>query len=286
MLRGDFEAAWRVCDIVQARRKEAGETCSHWPRHEQFIWDGTPLQDRRVLVRCYHGLGDTIQFVRLLPLLRAQADHVTLWVQPQLMSLLEGIAGADRLLALHDGAPDVEYDIDIELMELPHALRLRLADIPSRVPYLRVPRPARAVDNDAIAIGLVTRSGSWQPERTIPPELFASWRELPSIHWYSLDFPVSSTPFAMPSLACEDIRLMASRMRSLDLVITVDTMQAHLAGALGIPTWLLLPANADWRWMNDRKDSPWYPKMRLFRCDASGWRGVLDEVRGDLIVNG
>lgn len=281
MLRGDFEAAWCVCDDVQKRRRDRGETCAHLPRHEQFLWDGTPPTGKRVRVLCFHGLGDTLQFVRLLPLLRRRTAHVTLCVQPQLITLLDGTAGVDQLLDLDDGNAQSEHDLDIELMELPHLLRLQLADIPQHVPYLSVPRLEHFPD--VVTIGLACRSGPWNPDRTIDVQLLAPLLNIESLRWYSLDFPATAKPPRMASLACEDIRRMACRMTALDLVITVDTMQAHLAGALGLPTWLLLPTNADWRWMRDRTDSPWYPTMRLFRQDRAGdWQSVVDQVRGAL----
>src|SRR3982751_3841169 len=132
MRAGRFEEAWRVSDAVLRRRgrvESAGV-----PRHEQRIWDGTPLAGRRVLVRCYHGLGDTIQFVRYLPQLGRIAREVTVWVQPELISLLAGTPNLGRLLPLHDGAPDVDFDVDIEIMELPRAFRSTAATLPQQVP--------------------------------------------------------------------------------------------------------------------------------------------------------
>ncbi|HEU4601868.1 MAG TPA: hypothetical protein VFS24_07860, partial [Steroidobacteraceae bacterium] len=116
MLRGDFEAAWNVCDSILSERIANGVKCHTWPRHQQFIWDGQPIDNKRVLVRCYHGLGDTLQFVRLLAPLRMRAKHVTLWAQPALLSVLDGVRGIDALLPLHEGTPETDYDIDIELM--------------------------------------------------------------------------------------------------------------------------------------------------------------------------
>src|SRR5215218_6426376 len=132
MRAGRFAAAWRVSD--EAQRVRAEIDCSGWPRHEQFIWRGEPLAGRRVLVRCYHGLGDTIQFVRFIRPLRALARHVVVWAQPALLELVASAAGVDEVLALHDGIPDADYDVDVEIMELPHALRVTA--IPSGVPYL------------------------------------------------------------------------------------------------------------------------------------------------------
>src|SRR5919205_354344 len=116
---GDFVAAWDIADRALALRD--GASCWHLPRHEQWVWDGRPLAGRRVLVRCYHGLGDTIQFARFLPRLESVASEVIVWVQPGLMELLRTLPGEHHLLALYDGTPDVDYEVDIEIMELGHA---------------------------------------------------------------------------------------------------------------------------------------------------------------------
>jgi hypothetical protein len=282
MLRGDFAAAWSVSDTIQQQRRSCGEICTHWPRHQQFIWDGTPLDGKRLLVRCYHGLGDTIQFVRLLPLLRPRVQRITLWVQPQLLRLLTHIDGVDELLPLHDGAPQAQYDADIELMEIPHALRLQISDIPRQVPYIRVPTLDPGPRN-SLRIGLATSAGEWNPQRSIPPEVLRPLASLSDARWFSLQFPKAQPPFAMPCLSCTDITAMAARMRTLDLIISVDTMHAHLAGALGIGTWLLLQRAPDWRWMSERTDSPWYPTMRLFRQQRSDdWTQVIEQVSQEL----
>src|SRR3954471_4057827 len=116
MPRGEFEPAWANSDGVLEWRR--GLTSCHLPRHEQWIWDGTPLHGRRVLIRCYHGLGDTVQFIRYAPFVRVLAREVIVWAQPALIPLLRGMAGIDQLLPLHNGAPGVTYDVDVESMEL------------------------------------------------------------------------------------------------------------------------------------------------------------------------
>lgn len=285
MLQGDFDAAWRISDAVLAQRRSVD--CSRWPRHLQHVWDGSPLDGRHVLVRCYHGLGDTLQFVRLLPLLRRRARRVTVWMQPALLDLLRSAPGADELLPLNDGAPSIDYDVDIELMELPHALRLRPTDIPNEVPYIyvspaaaRIPRLSRPPTARAqLRVGLVWCGGGWNPERDVPAEVLAKLASAPGAKWFSLQYPPMLAPFDVENLASRALRELAVRMQMLDLVISVDTMNAHLAGALGLPVWTLLPARCDWRWMTERDDSPWYPTMRLFRQRRVGdWRSVVEDV--------
>jgi hypothetical protein len=272
--RLDFEAAWRSADAILAARIAAGPS---WdvPRHEQWVWDGRSLTNQRVLVRCYHGLGDTIQFARFLPWLRRVAAEVTVWAQPLLLPLLATLPGI-RLLPLHDGTPQVQYDVDVEIMELPHALRVTQETLPA-VPYLRVPSAARLATE--FCIGLVAQSGGWDPHRSIPGDVLTSGLGgLTDVSLFSLQLGAPLPGCSDASAA--DILTLAGRLRALDLVITVDTMVAHLAGALGARTWLLLPYDADWRWLLDREDSPWYPSMRLFRQPARGdWQSVMRHVR-------
>jgi hypothetical protein len=289
MRRGDFATAWKVSDRVLAQRNAQEVDCSSWPRHLQFIWRGQPLHDRRVLVRCYHGLGDTIQFIRLLAPLRELAAEVILWAQPSLLSLLATVKGVDRLLPLHDGVPDVPYDVDIELMELPHILRLSIDTIPADIPYIYVrdvgAREPKECPHDArsLRVGIAWQSGEWNSARSIPRSLINRFVAVPNTHWCSLQYD-ALCPFDAQQMACEDIRTMAERMTQLDLVISADTMTAHLASAIGLPVWLLLQHDCDWRWMSDsaiakRGLTPWYPTMRLFRQPSPGdWDSVVEQV--------
>jgi hypothetical protein len=281
MRRGDFAAAWRVSDRILARRTP-GEQCWHLPRHEQWVWDGRPLADRTVLVRCYHGLGDTIQFARFLPLLANVARQTLVWAQPPLLPLLATLPGVGRLLPLHDGAPGVDYDVDVEIMELAHALRVSPDSLPACVPYFDVPRAPRV--SDRLSVGVLAQAGEWDPRRSVPADLLTRLAapDTPGVALFNLQLRPRLPGLA--DLSTPDILRLASRVRALDLVITPDTMLAHLAGALGVATWTLLPAEADWRWMDaERTDSPWYPTMRLFRQPRPGdWAAVIAEVRRQL----
>jgi hypothetical protein len=282
MRRGDFISAWAISDRILQARARSGEDCSHLPRHEQLVWAGAPLAGQRVFVRCYHGLGDTLQFVRLLAFPRLNASEITVWVQPALLKLLQTVRGIDQLLPLHEGDPDVDYDVDIEVMELPHALRLDPAELPGPIPYIYVPSAAGRPSRNH-RIGVCWSAGEWDPKRSLASEMLRPWASLSNIRWFSLQYP--PIPCALPaaSVASREIAEMAARMQLLDLVITVDTMAAHLAGAMGLPVWLLLPHEADWRWMSEREDSPWYPTMRLFRQPRPGdWPAVVERVRCEL----
>ena len=295
MRRGDFAAAWDVSDAKLSARAAAGfPPCWHWPRHLQPIWDGSPVAGRRVLVRCYHGLGDTVQFVRFCRPLRAVAAEVTVWCQPPLCELVATAAGVDRVSPLHEGTPDVAYDVDVEIMELPHVLRTEWGTLPATVPYLHIDgglageaRPSGPPLN-GLNVGVVWRSGDWDDRRSVPVALVAeALSAVPGVHPVVLQQgpAVADWPAGLGTMATsDDVVALAARMRSLDLLLTVDSFPAHLAGALAVPTWTLLHADADWRWMTGREDSPWYPTMRLFRQATAGdWRPVLrrlvDELR-------
>jgi hypothetical protein len=283
MRRGDFAAAWRASDAIL--RLHAGVPCWHLPRHEQYVWNGTPLDGKRVLVRCYHGLGDTIQFIRYAPLLGEAAAHVTVWAQPALIPLIATVPGIDAILPLHDGLCEADYDVDVEVMELAHVFRSTLDTIPRDVPYLHAD-PAPIERDGRLAVGLVWRAGDWDERRSIPFPLIARLADVPGVDLHVLQrgegLAECGAAFGTHS-GSDDVTQCARVMRGLDLVVTVDSMPAHLAGALGVPAWTLLHADADWRWMDDRDDSPWYPTMRLFRQQTPGdWRTVIDRVAAEL----
>ena len=274
--RGDFEGAWTLSDRILAR----GQLCDHTsPRHHQQVWDGTPLAGRRVLIRCYHGLGDTVQFVRYAPMVRAVAREVIVWAQPALLDLLSPVAGIDRLLPLHDGSPEATYDVDVEVMELPFVFRTTLDTIPRACPYLQA-RPL-PLPGDRPRIGLVWRAGAWEQRRSIAFAQLAPLMELRGCSWFQLQHEAEPDERHRDLAVVDtgDVAQTARFMSDLDLVITIDSLPAHLAGALGAPVWTLLTTPADWRWMTDRTDSPWYPTMRLFRQrDAGEWRPVIEDV--------
>jgi len=289
MRRGDFSGAWAISDDIL--RSRTG-TCFHLPRHQQWIWDGSPLDGRRVLVRCYHGLGDTIQFARYAPSVRAIASHVTFWAQPALLPLLHTVRGIDALLPLHDGTPETDYDVDVEIMELPHMFRTTVETIPAQVPYLHAP-PVTASRRGSLLVGIFWRVGDWDDRRAIPYALLPRLASIPDVElcMVARDAPIADRGSgdvrrALPVTVLpfpDDVYGTARIMSDLDLVITADSMPAHLAGALGVPTWTLLHTDPDWRWMCDRDDSPWYPTMRLFRQERPGdWTGVIDRVAAEL----
>jgi hypothetical protein len=173
-------------------------------------------------------------------------------------------------------------------MELPHALRVTLATLPNEVPYLQIPGHVRAKPRERLrpSVGLVWQSGSWDARRSVAPELLQWLTRIPSIHWKILQRgpALEAWPMGVGEIPMiRDTVEEAAELQRLDLLITVDTLSAHLAGALGVRTWTLLPTDADWRWMEDREDTPWYPTMRLFRQSKPGdWESVLARLTREL----
>ncbi len=239
-----------------------------------------------MLVRCYHGLGDTIQFARFLPELRRHAASVSVEVQPELFDLLATMEGIDRLIPFRPAAPTRPAERNVEIMELAHALRLDA--MPATVPYLAA-RPMKLDRRRGLKSGLCWQSGGWDDARSVPFDSLRKAVAIPGVHCWCLQYRqeyVGDLPAlrsAVPSGA--DVLTTAAAIAALDAVVTVDTMVAHLAGALGREAYLLLKRDCDWRWMAGCRDSPWYPTMRLYRQDSDGdWHAPLARLRADLRV--
>lgn len=285
MRSGQFERAWSLTDRDLDLLRRTGPAKHVGPRHLQRIWRGEELRDRRVLVRCYHGLGDTIQFLRFMPALREIAREVTVWCQPELLSLVGCVDGVDRAIPLHDGTPDAAFDVDIEIMEIPHAIRAGRDGIEMQKPYLVLP-PVEAdllpERTGQLAVGLIWEVGDWDKRRAVPAALL---RRLGTegIELYSLQRGPASlrlSEIGAKDVSAPDICTLGHRIRQLDLVICVDTMVAHLAGALGCEAWVLLHSDCDWRWPISGDRSFWYPSLRLFHQRAPGdWVGAVEQVR-------
>ena len=277
MRRGDEAAAWDVSDEVLAARDTATRDDPRLPFHQRWVWDGRPFAGRHVLVRCYHGLGDTLQYARFLPALRERAASLTVEAQAELLPLLKTIPGPDRLITFDVDAPARAAECDLEIMELSHALRMHAREAPA--PYIKIPSVAMA----ASAIGLCTSAGNWDSARSIDPALFKPLAQRRPIFLLQPRPPAAPMNVLNPQGCASAIEETAMQVAGLSLVITVDTMIAHLAGALGRPTWLLLKHDADWRWMEGRSDSPWYSSMRLYRQQSPGdWHSVVQRVVHDL----
>jgi hypothetical protein len=239
-----------------------------------------------VLIRCYHGLGDTIQFIRYAWIVKKIAAQTIVWAQPALMELVTTTGAADLVLPLHDGTPDVAYDVDVEIMELPFIFRTTLSTVPADVPYLHVDPMPLSNGKGRLAVGLVWHGGDWDEARNVPVAYVKTLSCVKGVRVFILQANAASAGWRgefgiHPGEYC--LFDYARAVRGLDVLVTVDSMPAHLAGALDVPVLLMLHAHADWRWMENRSDSPWYPSMKLFRQRRPGdWRPVVEGVREEL----
>ncbi len=254
-------------------------------------WQGQEFKEKTLLLHAEQGLGDTIQMLRYLPLVAARGGNIILELQPELMRLMAANAGnlPLKLVARGDALPP--YDFNCPLMSLPLAFNTQLASIPAAVPYIAEPAAAERAQAGA-RIGLVWAAGG-SPEymkKSLHLADFAflsSFRDLTLVSLQKgpreaeLGQPPAGLVIERPKLG--DFLDTAAAIAGLDLVISVDTAVAHLAGAMGKQVWTLLPHPADWRWLTAREDSPWYPGMRVFRQPQRGdWLGVLDRVASAL----
>ncbi|MBE9186359.1 tetratricopeptide repeat protein [Microcoleus sp. LEGE 07076] len=286
LLAGDFgrgfaEYEWRL--LVEPKQ---------FPQHNfiQPVWDGKDLEGKTILLCPEQGLGDAIQFIRYADLVKQKGGRVIVWCLPHLHRLFAGVSAIDELIISPEAAPD--FQVRAHLMSLPHLLGTTLETIPAQVPYL-APPPGGEFNLEQTAnlkVGIVwsgNPQNSQNKVRSFPLDLLAKLFNIPGAVFYSLQKQMTAEeralldqmPVADLSSYLHDFADTAAAISALDLVISVDTSVAHLAGALGKPVWILLCFVPDWRWMLEREDSPWYPTARLFRQSAGGdWEGVLESV--------
>jgi len=287
---GEFAQGWQE---FEWRWKKRGFTTK--PRtFLQPLWDGGPLENRTILIHAEQGFGDTFQFARYLPLLAAQGGTVIVECPESQKTVLAGVPGVTSCIATGDPLP--EFDVHLPVMCLPRVFQTRLDTIPREVPYifpsleLLSSWTEKFGTSDGLRVGLVWAGRKKpDPNRTCPLEYFAPLTEISGVTFYSLQLENEMSGsddvrqrFCLVDHTAEirDFSDTAALIAHLDLVLSIDTGVAHLAGALGKETWVLLPYAADWRWMLDRDDSPWYPGMRLFRQECAGdWQSVIASVK-------
>jgi Tfp pilus assembly protein PilF len=282
--RGWEEYEWRL------KCREHARSVLPMPR-----WDGSPLEGRTILLLGEQGLGDVIQFIRYAPLVAARGGRVVVSCPPSLAGLVSSCPGVSEVVAEADGGPVPRADCYVPLMSLPHRLGSRVETIPAGAPYLAA-EPARLARWRAelagapgrIRVGIVWQGNpdhKKDRQRSFRLEQAAPLAEVPGIHLFSLqkghgagqlDEAAGRLPITSLGPRLHDFGETAAVVKCLDLVIAPDTSVIHLAGALGVPGWLALAHAADWRWMSEREDTPWYPSLRLFRQRRPGdWAEVF-----------
>jgi len=291
LLQGNFRIGWGKFEKLRQKRYE--ETYFAIPK-----WNGEDLTGRSILLYWEYGFGDTIQFARYAQQVENLASKATLWVQKPLERVL---ASAHPNLTVYTGdyPPQEQYDYVCSLLSLPVIFDTCNETIPQTVPYKPVSHIVAQSWHDVLGEidnGNVYRAGVvWaghpkhlnNSRRSIPFDIFQNLFSLSEVSWVSLQVGLRSgdligTPYDIINFSKDLVDFMetASLIETLDLVITIDSSVAHLAGTMGKKTWVLLPFDPDWRWQLDREDSPWYPTIRLFRQHKLGdWQEVIERVK-------
>ena len=286
----DFEARWSLPGIAALER-----------RFSQPLWNGEPFYGKTLLLHFEQGLGDTLMFVRYASRAKEMGGRIIILAQSQVSELVATCPGVDQVIGEEDTLPP--FDLHLPLLSLPRVFRTDLNSIPAEIPYLDVPN--RVPNRNAIAKLLAgshgrTRIGlTWagspthtrDAQRSIVPEALSPLQALKDVAWHSFQPGATELP-PLPGLVSlapllSSFSDTAYALSGMDLLITVDTAMAHLAGALGIPTLLLVSYIPDWRWMMGRADSPWYPTLRIYRQPTpNDWDPVIRQVVGDLAGGG
>ena len=291
LLLGDFESGWPLYEW----RWKAGQHKDFVRNIKQPLWLGDQwLAGRTILLHTEQGLGDVIQFARYVPMVEALGANVILGVPSSLVSLISTLKGSFTLIGQDDLVPD--FDLHCPLMSLPLAFKTTVDTIPAQVPYLAADPHKQAVWRQRLGPKLRPRVGlAWSGNvkhkndrnrsmalRTLAPllDLDCDFHSLQKeIKAEDLVALAEGSRIQTHEAELNDFADTAALIAELDLVITVDTSVAHLAGALGKPVWILLPYTPDFRWMTERGDSPWYPTAHLFRQrDRGDWDSVIKEV--------
>ncbi len=293
LLRGDFDSGWQLYEF---RKQCPGFS---FARHRQPMWDGKPLGGRRILLWFEQGLGDTLQFLRFVPQVIDRGGEVLLAVQPELGRLVAASMPAQPLV--DPAQPMPAFDVQCSLLSLPMMLGTRLETIPQNVPYVHAPtdlvsrwkaRVETVGGRFRVGLSWAGRPGhindanrSMQLEALAP--LAGTGATFFSLQKWNTGFSISRAAGGVQLIDwtadLADMADTAALIANLDLVISIDSAMAHLAGAMGRPTWLLLPAAPDWRWLLGRVDSPWYPTMRIFRQPRLGdWTIAVSRMADEL----
>ena len=294
---GDFDAGWNEYEW----RWKTGAFARHLPRPKAPLWLGeVPIAGKTILLHAEQGFGDTIQFIRYAPLLAARGAKVICEVQPELQPLLSENVMLGDIRVMAAGEPRPAFDLHCPMLSLPLAFGTQPGTIPAAVPYLAASADRRAYWRDRLPPGCLRAGFVWSGQsshkndsnRSIALPRLSALFENADVRCFSLQRDLRDADGEalrdLPSLVhlggeLRDFADTAGIISLLDVVVSVDTAVAHLAGALGKPVIILLPYAADFRWMRDRDDSPWYPGAKLLRQPAFGdWDSVIARAADEL----
>jgi len=294
LLFGEMPLGW---DLYESRLKAPGMSVPE--RHfSEPRWNGEPFPGKTLLLHFEGGFGDTVMFIRYASRVKALGGRVLLTVQGPLADLAGTCRGVDQVIPYLDPLPP--FDLQLSLLSLPQVFGTDLDSIPAEIPYLDVPAEVSSrrpiAELLAAAAGKVKVGIAWSGNnsfknnvnRSMRAEVLAPLAALPGVAWHSFQVwgeqaaPLPGMVALKPLL--RNFSDTAYALSGMDLVVTVDTALAHLAGALGIPTLVLLPFQPDFRWLVDRASSPWYPTVRLYRQPVpQNWGTVVQNVLADLM---
>jgi len=290
LLLGDYSNGWRNYEV----RWEV-----YPPRvFNEPLWLGAPLNGVGIVLYAEQGLGDSLQFLRYAPMVAAAGGRVILDLPGNLRRLAASIPGVSALVAT--GEPLPLFACRCPLMSLPLALGTTIESVPARVPYLFAPQEAlqtaAALNWPAtgLRVGVAWTGNPSHPKnraRSVPLDLLATLFDLDDVHFFSLQIGAPEAELVARKTRAIDLEPFtrdmadtAAQMMQMDLILSIDTSMAHLAGALGRPLWVMLNKVPDWRWLLEREDCPWYPTARLLRQPHQGdWPAVIERVRKDLV---
>ena len=293
LLTGDLKNGFREYEW----RWEKRDFSSRIRDFAQPMWDGSPLDGRRLLLHAEQGKGDSIQFIRYLKEIDKGGGSIIVECQDPLVRLFSTFSELDTIISAGESIPD--FDLHAPLMSLPYLMGTEMDTIPADIPYIEIDGGVSVVDEldeTKLNVGIVWAGSPVHRKnssRSIELSNFTGLAGVERIQLYSLQVGEREDDLRLLPDSVNFIDLAdrigdyldtARMIKSLDLVISVDTSVAHLAGALGTPVWILLQPDNDWRWLLDREDSPWYPSARLFRQKrAGGWNAVFEDVRTSLL---
>ena len=290
LLSGNLTQGWREYES----RSKCTTFQSPFVQRNKPLWDGSFLDGKTILIHPEQGLGDTIQFIRYAPIVAQFGGRVIVECQPPLLRLAKKIPGVAQWVPRGEQLPP--FDVHCPMLSLPLALWTTLDTVPAATPYLhpdqdQVEKWAQKLGpkTQPLRVGLVWRGNPGHKNdtnRSLGAGMLEPLAQIAGIEFVSLQKSEANSAPPAPGVKLTDYTAditdfadTAALIANLDVVLSVDTSVAHLAGALGRPVWTLLPFAPDWRWMLKREDSPWYPSMRLFRqATAGNWSEVIERV--------
>ena len=289
LLQGDFQRGWQEYEW----RLKSEDLCV--ANRAQTRWDGSSLRGKTILLYAEQGFGDTIQFIRYVHLLAEYDTEIIVECQSELVQLFKNIGAIKKIIVVGESSP--KFDVNASLLSLPGILGTDLNSIPVKTPYLYTKSGSHTnlETCSEYKVGIVWAGNLKHPNnnnRSVELQQFSVLFDVEACQFFSLQvgnrrddiirYYYSNTIIDLGG-DFSNFSDTAAAILELDLVISVDTAVAHLAGALGKPIWVLLPFMPDWRWLLERENTPWYPTMRLFRqTDTRDWAEALQKVRSEL----